>query len=251
MKKLLGTIIGMGILLGGASSTLAAFAKAQTGTVGTSAGGTIVSVTFGSAITPGDLIACGILFYDGTATPANVTVADSNSNAFVTESHTSGSTNMTTAGQILQAYMISAPSNISTNIIATFDKDMGAGVAAMWCDDFSVTGGTASYNTGAFSSGFGAINAPTAVAGTSNSLFYNVVSDAADVGTVGGVWTANEGGKQFGNWAAYAVNQSSNVAANWTGFSVDIWNSLVMSFSFTSSGGGGATQDVNNFIMFQ
>ena len=172
------------------SAALAGITKAQTGVKVRETGNTVASCVFGSDPGPGDLVLIGTEWYSGTpGDSATMTVADSNGNNYTVEPHDSGTTNVHTAGQVLQAYLINAPSNASKTITVTYS--LGFAAAIVWCDDFSVTGGTAAYDSGAYASGVGTINTPTIPVTGATDLLFSVATDNADTAGVNPPWNAN------------------------------------------------------------
>lgn len=212
------------------------FTKRQNGVAGTATSGLTVSATLGSNPTTGDTLCVGVLFYDGTTTAPTFTVQDGNSNNYTVESHNTGATNMADAGYLGQAYLVNAPANADKVITVTFSK--ACSIAAVWVDDFAVSGGTSAYDNGAVGNGATAITTPTIPVAGSNELLYCVVADSTDVGAANSPWTGVDGGNQFGCWAGYDLSASSNTAVNFAGSGGGtVYNAIGMSFSFTASSG--------------
>ena len=210
-----------------------AFALRQPGVAAQSFSGSSVSCTFASAPSAGDLVVVGAGWFDNGTTASTVAVADGNGHAFQIDSHTSGTTNVGTAGQPFQAYLLAAPSNASNTITATFGNAFTYG--AIWCDDFAVSGGTAQLDSGAFAAGTGALTSPTIPVSGAGRLVYAVAMDADSVGSVESPWTANAGGVQSGNEAAYVLSASSSTAVAFNGTGNDAYNAIGMSFTVAGS----------------
>src|ERR1700680_3111121 len=103
-----------------------AFTKRQTGVKNNATSGTTLTCTFASNPTPGDLITVGTNWFDDSGIATTMTVRDGNLNDYTVEPHDSGTTNVTTAGQVLQAYLAQAPSNASKSITITYSRTIVA-----------------------------------------------------------------------------------------------------------------------------
>ena len=219
--------VGGKVVIGG--SGYKTFSKAQTGVAGTTTSGTTVSCVFATNPTAGDLVTVGVLFYDGSTVPASMTVADSNGNNYSVDSHI-GAVNMDLTGEGLQAYLLSAPANADKTITATFNKSI-SGAAAIWCDDFHVSGGMAvlDNSAGGASDNSTNVNAPTIPVSGSNDLLYSVVTTENTVLSANAPWVGTDGGNQFGNYAAYDLSATSSTALDYTVVHAN-WNSIGMSF---------------------
>ena len=217
------------------TSSGGAFALRQPGVAAQSFSGSSLSCTFASAPSAGDLVVVGAGWFDAGTAATTVAVADDSGHAFQIDSHTSGATNVGTAGQAFQAYLLAAPDNVSNTITATFGDAFT--YAGMWCDDFAVSGGTAQYDAGAVASGTGAISSPTIPVSGAGRLLYAVAMDADSVGAVQAPWTGNAGGAQSGNDAAYVLSASASTAVALGGTTGDAYNAIGMSFTLASSSG--------------
>src|SRR5581483_11385519 len=215
-----------------------AFSLAQAVKFATATSGTTITVTLNSNPATGSLVCCGVLFYDGTSTAPTFSIADNSGagNSYTVEAHNSGNNNMTSAGYVGQAYLINAPSNADKNIKVTFNKAM-SGAGELWVANFSVTGGTASYNSGATdTTSTGTVNTPTIPVSGANSLVWATVADANSANAATGAWTGID--QTFGCDAEYIVSVSANTAVGFAGTGGAVYNAIGMSFSFTASGGG-------------
>jgi hypothetical protein len=136
---------------------------------------------------------------------------------------------MSTAGLIAQAYLLSAPANASKTVTVTFNKTIAA--AALWIDDFNPNGGIVAVNSATtFASGSGtAINLPSIAVTSSGDLLASVASTSNAITGANSPWTANAGGIQAGNLAAWDASASTTTAVNFTALSGS-WNALGMSF---------------------
>ncbi len=216
-----------------AVSSGGAFSLRQPGVAAQSFSGSSIACNFASTPTAGDLVVVGAGWYDGGASPTTVAVTDGNGNDYEIDSHTSGATNVDTAGQAFQAYVLAAPSNASGTITATFASSFSFG--AIWCDDFAVAGGTAQYDSGAVGNGTGKLTSPIVPVSGAGRLLYAVAMDANTVGAAAGPWTGNAGGVQSGNEAVYVLGASTSTAVAFAGSSGQAYNAIGMSFAIGGS----------------
>lgn len=220
-----------------------AFTKTQTGVANSAVSGTTVLATFASNPGTGHLVCVGLLFFDGGTTPPTYTVQDGNGNTYTNEAHTSGATNMDTAGWVGMAYLANTPSNAEKNITVTFNRTIAA--AVIWIDEFQPSTGTPTYDNGAFANGTSAITTPSIPVAGANELVYAVACDADTVTAVSSAWTLNQGGLVFGCGAEWILDVSAATAVGFSGSAGNVYNAVGMSFKMvTATGGGGPL--VNN-----
>lgn len=219
-----------------ASAEAAGFTKAQTGVATQNANSSTISCAFASNPATGSLVTVGTGFYDTGTTPPTFTVADAASNSYTVDSTDSGSTNVSTSGYIGQAYLLSAPSNANKTITVTFSKSTtSSGVANIWCDNWTPSGGVATFDKAAFANGTGTINTPTITVSSANELVYCTASDAGSVVAATSPFTLNEGGIFSAGWGAeWVTGQSANRACAFTGTSGQVYNAVGMSFMLTN-----------------
>lgn len=189
--------------------------------------------------TAGDLVVCGVTWdYNGPTPSGVVSVSDGNGNAY---QETPSSPNDGT-GYTALFYLLSAPANASSTIVATFGTDPYGSGADFWCDEFSPGGGVTSFDQDAIGGSGGStsnVNAPSITPASSHELFY-AATDYRTSGTLDSVnspWTLAGGGLSTGNLsggAEYDTDVSSTLAV---GFSGDDGYWLSMAAAFQVSGG--------------
>lgn len=209
--------------------------------------GATLSITLGSTPLQGSVIAVGVVSFNGTATPPTVTVKDGNGNVYTPTPNSPALANneAITAGAAWTFYLI-APSNAHATITATYSVAPTFGLLKP--TEFSVTGGTASFDLDTAGSGGSgtALNTPTiAPAGAGELLFFQAAV-AHSVTSVNSPWTL-AGAITSGNAAGYILSGASGgTAVNCTMNTSSAWESMAMAFIFTAS--GGATPNMRTLI---
>ena len=209
------------------------------------ASGTSGTVTLTNNPTQGNLV-CVCIQLNSENAP--ITVKDANNNTY-TQSPNSPSSNTTNNALTAQFYLLNAPANASKTINVTWTgTNTGSGMA----DEFSVTGGTAAFDTDVASSPTytitaGNVNAPTITPSGSGELLYASAEGVGSITspTVGGSspangWTGGSGGNaagaSTGGQAEYILSASAATAVSMTdNDATDGIASLAMAFSFQSS----------------
>jgi hypothetical protein len=113
----------------------------------------------------------------------------------------------------------------------------------LFITEFPVSGGTASFDkkdtTG---SGTGAISTPTLVPAGTGELYVAHASNAASVVGVTGAWTLGpDGVSANGDAMEYKLSVSASDSVGFTGTGGATFDSSIVAYSFTASGGGGST----------
>jgi hypothetical protein len=209
---------------------------AANGTTGTSiaapaltnfpASGTVVIVTF--------------IWYDGSGNNAGtVTISDENGNNLTFPAGQPQNVNPTTDGVIYIAYAIAGGTAGKTY---TANYTTASVLKAISVDTFTVSGGTAAYHSEGKSNATGTnVNAPT-VTQTAGDLLYAACCTANHINTVDGSWTTIEAnGAGFGQGIGYILSASGSNAVAMTNSAASSWETDVLSFTFTASGGGTTT----------
>jgi hypothetical protein len=213
-----------------------AFAHVQGNAANSTANVTTQSVVLGAAPGLGHLVCVGLVLA-GAVTA--LTIHDSNANVYTI---TPNSPEIFGAGgDTYLAYLLNAPANASATITATWTTGVPA---AIWADEFSVTGAPAFFDIDIGGSGTGtAVNAPSITPGNPNSLIYatcgsgGTISAPAAGGTLG-AWTGAAGGVQDGDMSEYALSITGAQAVEFTQTTSVAWSAMAMSFSQLQSGIG-------------
>lgn len=199
-------------------------------------GVTTLALTLGSNPTAGNIVCVG--FCPGAAVTA-FTCKDSNNNSY-TVTPNSPSTNISGAGQVWLAYLLSAPANATKSLTLAWTTT--AGVAA-WADEFHVSGGTAAFDkdiaAGTSTAGT-TINTPSISPTGAGELLFAAASAGGSIsapasGATLGVWTGSGGAITTGDMAEYDLSAGSATAVQFTQSSGG-WSAMAMAFSFTASG---------------
>jgi hypothetical protein len=196
---------------------------------------TTLSLVLSSAPTTGNLVCVGFL-----AQAQNVsalTVKDSNNNSYTVTPNSPAT--QSSCGAAFTAYLLSAPSNASATITATWTT---ASNAAIWADEFSYTGGSAVFDKDLAGTGTTGttINTPVLVPAGAGELGYvqglaqgSISAPAA--GATLGSWTGSAGAITNGNMAEYALNLSASTAADFTQSS-GAWAAMGMLIKIVAGG---------------
>jgi hypothetical protein len=224
-----------------------AFSHVQ-GKLGTATSGhaTVASVLT-SAPTTGNLV-CVVITAQGSITLNSVKDNASPNNSYTITPNSPSSANDGTAGSCWLAYLLSAPSNANPTITATFSAN-SVGTLDIWAEEFSVTGGSQTFDKDVIGSGTSGttINTPSITPTNANSLLFSGASvenqiSAPAAGATLGVWTGSAGGiSASGNQAEYDLSASGATAVQYTQSSGH-WDAMVMSF-FISAGASVTFED--------
>jgi len=197
-----------------------------------------MSVTLGSNPTQGNLVCVAI---DQPMSGQTVTVKDANNNTYQVTTN-SPSPFTSGVGNVFLAYLLSAPANASKIVNITFGTTLTNNADA-WAEEFSVSGGSATFDkdaTGTGSSGT-TVNTPSITPTNAGSLLYAAAAVAGSIsapaagGTLG-VWTGAAGGisSQTGDDAEYDLSTSSATAVDFTQSS-GAWSAMAMAFYIAAS----------------
>lgn len=162
-----------------------------------------------------------------------LTLKDSNNNSYTITPH-SPSAIQTGAGQTWLAYLLSAPANATSALTASWTT---TATTALFADEFSVSGGTATFDTDiAASSGVAgtAINTPTITPAGAGELLFAGSAAGGTISTANSPWTQTAGVVRNGDWAEYDLSAGSATAVNFTQTSGK-WSAMAMAFLISSS----------------
>jgi hypothetical protein len=216
----------------GASGGSPTFTHSQ-GAVGCAGASSPCNIVLTNNPATGDVIGCAVTSSTASAITSITSVKDSNSNSY-TVTPLSPSTFLSGAGQVWLYYLI-APSNATKTITVTYTASNDT--AAVWCDDFTVSGGTATFDTDAraeTASG-SSCNTPSITPAQSGELLYAALAPESSVtapasGATLGVWTGSGGALTNNNMAEYTLSASSATAVNFTCSSSGGWSAMSMAF---------------------
>jgi hypothetical protein len=188
----------------------------------------------------GDLVIVGFTWANGAgSTPTTPTLVDSASNSYTLTTNSPSTAQGATAGFDYIFYLLSAPANATKTLTATY-QDTGAGAvhaAILTADDFTVSGGTVTFNNDAAGSGTTGttINTPSITANAAGDLEYAHASSANAISSVDSPWTqgAIDTDGQASGYILSASGSSTAIAMTQTS---GAWSSMAASFAFTSSG---------------
>ncbi len=192
----------------------------------------------------GDLVIVGFTWANGAgSTPTTPTLVDANSNSYTLTTNSPSTAQGATAGFDYIFYLLSAPSNASKTLTATY-QNTGAGTvhaAILTADDFTVTGGTVTFNGDAAGSGTTGvtINTPSITPAAAGDLLYAHGSSANAISSVDSPWTqgAIDSDGQASGYILSASAGSTSLAMTQTSGQ---WSSMAASFKFTASGANNA-----------
>ena len=232
MKKIIITIASILLPL----SAHAGFTLNQTGVNSDGvANSSSISCTFASNPARGDLVVVGYIWWNGSVGTEIVnSILDGSGNAYTMANATSSAFD-STAGVTYLSYLLNAPSNANNTITVTFAGANGAGnYNTIFCDDFSVTGGTAALDSVAIGSNASTASITTPSIGGSypNELVYGVVAPGQGVASLTGSWSYGGGGKdvQYSNAAEYQLAVSASTPLGMTANGVGPYDSSAISF---------------------
>jgi hypothetical protein len=212
--------------------------QGQYGTYVTS--GTTCSVTLSAAPTLGNLVLVTVYFYSGSTSPT-CTIQDSNGNNY-TLSPTSPYQPPGAGGAyglIWFGYILSAPSNASATITATFSLTVpGTGIALMRAEEFFFGNCTALFDTdiGGTGSGSTTINSPSITPSHSGELLYAFGVPASQIVTANSPWTQDSAGIDGNDCdAEYILSSASGATAiNFTANTTGVWSAMAIAFKLVS-----------------
>lgn len=248
MKRLL---LAFTLLLSLSAPASATYGLAQAvptrGQVGSSS--TTVSSTFASPPTSGNLMVAFLLYAEagGASSAGTVAVKDGNNVAFTVTPNSPSNARPGSAG-LIYIFSLQVPATPNSVITATWTTSTGVGgLASLWVIEFVPTSGT---NGGIDSDGAGtgttgtALGTPTATVSQANDLVVSAALSDHQVSTVNSPWVtvaAGTGTNQFSEGIGYILARGTNVAVDMTQNTSSGWDSMVASFKFTPTGGGGCT----------
>lgn len=211
----------------------ASFTHVQT-KAGNCGSNTTCSLVLTSTPTTGNLVVYGVVF---VTTISALTVKDSNNNTYTVTPNSPeiGFSGCANCREYL-AYLLSAPSNATATITATWT---GSSASTVFADEFSSTGGAVSFDNDVTGSGTGtAVNSPTITPAGSGELLWAVVQPANDItaptaGSSQGVWTG--GAIQNSSASEYDLSAASATAVNFTESPTGGWGAMAMAFKQASA----------------
>lgn len=198
---------------------------------------TSLVIVLPSTPTPGNVICIAINWSD---TISAVTVKDSNNNSYTLSTSTPF---VGSVGPVGLAYLLSAPGNATATITASWTTSRSA---VMWAEEFSISGGTASYDTDNTANGTAAaIATPTISPALTGSLLWataqvqNAVTHPTADEAVGS-WVGAHGGisPAFATMTEYLLSSAAGSnAVNFTQSPSGAFDGIVLAIKFTASGG--------------
>jgi hypothetical protein len=181
----------------------------------------------------GDLVIVSFFWFNGAnGNPASLTVADSASNSYTKSTNSPAQAGGSAAGHAYVFYLLSAPSNATKTITATYTDPGSGGATEILADDFTVTAGTVSFDQDiAGSGGTGTtINTPT-VAISSSGLEFCYGVPSGSVSSVNTPFTQGGIGAD-GSATGYILSTSISNTVSMS-CSSSTWNSMGASCLFT------------------
>lgn len=182
----------------------------------------------------GSVLCATFIWFDGAGNSAGtLSIKDTNNNAFTLAPSGPADQRPTTAGVIYNAYLI-APSNITNGFSATWTN---SGVCDFEIEEFSVSGGTAVFDTDTIGTGSSgtSITSPTIGAASGSMIF---ASGAADhqVSTVDSPFTQVLAGtaNQFSEGVGYLLSGSGSTQITMTMNVSSGWAAAMMAFKISS-----------------
>jgi hypothetical protein len=208
------------------------FTHSQATTYGQTTATTLTLTTsLGNNPANGDVVCVGIITFGGNPT---VTVHDDATipNVYTKTASSPSNVQDATAGSSWLFYLIAGPT-ATKNIIVTLSANPN-NVLGCYVDDFSVSGGSAVFDSdvsGNAASVASPTNAPLITPNSVGILMYSHGAFAnLATGVIGG-WTQNDHGiGQFGENAAYIINGNSPRLVQFTYSGTDTWDTTGMSF---------------------
>ena len=198
--------------------------------------GTTMSVVLSAAPTLGNLVCVGIYFNSSTLTGLGCTIADSNGNAYTITPNSPETATFVDEGAVYLAYLLSAPSNASATITATF---VGSTVVQgeMRAEEFSLSSGyTAAFDTDIGASAGAAsgltINTPSITPTTVCELLYALGVPDGSITSANSPWTQDSAGIGPDTCdGAYILSCAAGATAvNFTTNTTNGWEAMAMAF---------------------
>jgi hypothetical protein len=208
------------------------------GTVGTASSGTLLQVTLPSSPTAGNTVACGVS-YNGTAGAVISSFADANGNSYAVAPNSGVPLTTLTSNILFMSYLLNAPANASNIIKVTFSSAM-SGSSEIWCDEFSVSGGTVSFDLAVGATGIsnGTLISPSLTPTGGNELLYATCLDQGNISSVNAPWTQAGGAITSGDDAAYDLSASATTTVSFQDTATSSYACMQMAFKFSGGGGG-------------
>jgi len=233
-----GTLKLLAVLSGGtvgAGLSTGTFAHVQ-GNVGNSNNSASVSVQLPAVPKAGNLVCVAILADQGGPTAGVlISVKDANGNVYQV---TPNSPSASSGAYTWMAYLLSAPTNASQSIIATFS--LVTTTAQIYGEEFSISAGTQVFDTDATGTGTGTtVNTPAITPANAGELIYGACSPGGSIFNANAPWTPSAGGVGGGDLAGGAEYLLASAAGpNPLNFSqsFSIWASMAMAFYIISPG---------------
>jgi hypothetical protein len=227
----------------------AGFAHAQTSMAcsDTSSPASGTTCGFGSNPATGDPVAIMVALDSGLT---SVGLADCNSNTLVATANSPATS--TTVGEHVYAFVYNTAGKVApSNACKTYTASWTGSASFLFVlgDDFSVSGGTASFDkdvaaSNATSGAAGQVTLPSITPANSASLLWTSVSpnayiNAPTAGSTQGVWTGGaQTGAGNGPATEYELSGTGATATNMTDNSAtDAYAGMAVAFKFTASGG--------------
>lgn len=189
------------------------------GAVGSVNPGTTFNIVLTNNPANGNVVAVGLAF--NTASISSLTVKDSANNSYTKATNAPYTSS---AGNAYLFYLIAGGTATKTITVSWTTSAICAG----WADEFTVTGGTATFDkdTGGSqtSSGGGAITTPSITPTNGGSLLYAIADLIGSVGGItsptaggtAGLWTGAAGAITLGSMAEYDLSVTGAQAVNFT-----------------------------------
>ena len=196
--------------------------------------GTTVTVTLLSPPTPGNLVCVAIIFADGI-TPATVAVSDSNGNVYTITPSSPSTGQYANAGAVYLGYLLSAPSNASASITATFNRTIVDGIIT--AEEFKSPTGGVKFDTDIAGSGTtGTINSPSITPAAAGELLYSYATPQNGILSCDSPWTQVTFGEDpnGGNGGYILSSNPGSTAVNMTPSVSGTWDAMAMAFLITS-----------------
>ena len=223
------------------------FAHAQASANGDTSinGATTLSVSLTNAPAVGDVVCVSVCSFDGGITVSNV--QDGNGNVYTKSPQSPSNTNPNTVGYSYLFYWIATGTPHKT-ITATFSSLVAANgdIVAMIIDDFTVSGGTASFDIDASGAGFGTtVSTPTLTPTNPNSLVYAGIAGGGSA-VVNSPWTGTTNTNYDTATGEYQLSVTASQNPNLTQANT-LWDSMMMAFyivpAISGQGYGAAVQE--------
>jgi len=216
------------LMVGGKTNDSISFFSHVQGRTGNIIAGDVLTATLSTAPIQGNLVCVAITAIPGSSLTLS-TVKDANGNSYTVTPSSPSNAQSASAGETWLAYLLSAPTNASATVQATFTTAPPVG-SRMYIDEFSVTGGVQVFDKDAVGSGTAGttINTPTIVPAFASELLYAAVSLAQTITAAGSPWTLGFGFSGTGN--EYDLSSSSSTPVNFSQNFSGAWDSMAMAF---------------------